>query len=84
MYIDFIKAFPNAKVLGLTATPYRLDQASNGPQLTFLTRSTPAIFDKVLYYVQNDVLFNAGFLAQLEYYNFDVIDRSKLEVNSSG
>jgi len=84
MYIDFIKAFPNAKVLGLTATPYRLDQASTGPQLTFLTRSAPAIFDKVLYYVQNDILFNAGFLAELEYYNFDVIDRSKLEVNSSG
>lgn len=84
MYMEFIKAFPDAKVLGLTATPYRLDQVSTGPQLTFLTRSNPAIFDKVLYYVQNDILFNAGFLAQLEYYNFDVIDRSKLEVNSSG
>ena len=84
MYIEFIKAFPQAKVLGLTATPYRLDQACTGPQLTFLTRSSPAIFDKVLYYVQNDILFNAGFLAPLEYYNFDVIDRSKLEVNSSG
>jgi len=84
MYNDFIKAFPTAKVLGLTATPYRLEQVSTGPQLTFLTRSTPRIFNRVLYYVQNDVLFNAGFLAQLEYYNFDVIDRSKLELNSSG
>ncbi len=84
MYSDFIKSFPNAKVLGLTATPYRLETTSTGPQLTFLTRSTPRIFDKVLYYVQNDVLFNAGYLAELEYYNFDVIDRSKLQVNSSG
>jgi len=84
MYNEFIKAFPNAKVLGLTATPYRLEQVSTGPQLTFLTRSTPRIFSRVLYYVQNDVLFNAGFLAQLQYYNFDVIDRSKLELNSSG
>ena len=84
MYSDFIKSFPKAKVLGLTATPYRLETVSTGPQLTFLTRSTPRIFDKVLYYVQNDVLFNAGYLAELEYYNFDVIDRSKLEVNSSG
>lgn len=84
MYNEFIKAFPKAKVLGLTATPYRLETTSTGPQLTFLTRSTPRIFDKVLYYVQNDVLFNAGYLAELEYYNFDVIDRSKLEVNSSG
>lgn len=84
MYMEFIKSFPNAKVLGLTATPYRLETTSTGPQLTFLTRSTPRIFDKVLYYVQNDVLFNAGYLAELEYYNFDVIDRSKLQVNSSG
>jgi DNA repair protein RadD len=84
MYSDFIKAFPNAKVLGLTATPYRLETVSTGPQLTFLTRSNPRIFDQVLYYVQNNVLFNAGFLAELEYYNFNVIDRSKLEVNSSG
>ncbi|EJL66272.1 DEAD/DEAH box helicase [Flavobacterium sp. CF136] len=84
MYNDFIKAFPESKVLGLTATPYRLEQTSTGPQLTFITRSKPAIFDNVLYYVQNDVLFNAGFLAPLEYYNFDVIDRSKLELNSSG
>ncbi|MBF7090486.1 DEAD/DEAH box helicase [Flavobacterium sp. ALJ2] len=84
MYNEFIKAFPNTKVVGLTATPYRLEQASTGPQLTFLTRSTPTIFDKVLYYVQNDTLFNAGFLAKLEYYNFDVVDRSKLELNSSG
>lgn len=84
MYNEFIKAFPAAKVLGLTATPYRLEQTSEGPQLTFLTRSNPRIFSNILYYVQNDVLFNAGFLAELEYYNFDVIDRSKLELNSSG
>lgn len=84
MYKEFIKYFPQANVLGLTATPYRLSSTAEGYQLTFLTRSTPKIFDKVLYYVQNDTLFNAGYLAKLEYYSFDVIDRSKLELNSSG
>jgi len=84
MYQEFINHFPDANVLGLTATPYRLSQTSEGPQLTFLTRSTPRIFSKILYYVQNDTLFNAGYLAKLEYYSFDVIDRSKLELNSSG
>lgn len=84
MYQEFIKAFPEAKVLGLTATPYRLSQTSEGYQLTFITRSTPKIFNELLYYVQNDVLFNAGYLAKLQYYSFDVIDRSKLELNSSG
>ena len=84
MYQEFIKSFPEAKTLGLTATPYRLEQTTEGPQLTFLTRSNPRIFDDVLYYVQNDLLFNSGYLAELEYFNFDVIDRSKLEVNTSG
>lgn len=84
MYEEFIKAFPEAKVLGLTATPYRLSQTSEGYQLTFITRSMPKIFNELLYYVQNDVLFNAGYLAKLQYYSFDVIDRSKLELNSSG
>ena len=84
MYQELINYLPNAKVLGLTATPYRLSQTSEGPQLTFLTRSAPKIFNKVLYYVQNSTLFDAGYLAKLEYYSFDVIDRSKLELNSSG
>lgn len=84
MYQEFINYFREANVLGLTATPYRLSQTSEGPQLTFLTRSTPRIFNRILYYVQNNTLFDAGFLAKLEYYSFDVIDRSKLELNSSG
>jgi DNA repair protein RadD len=84
MYQEFINYFPQANVLGLTATPYRLSQTSEGPQLTFLTRSTPRIFNRILYYVQNNTLFDAGFLAKLEYYSFDIIDRSKLELNSSG
>lgn len=84
MYQEFIKHFPEANVLGLTATPYRLEQTSEGPQLTFLNRSSPKLFTKILYYVQNSTLFDDGFLAKLEYYSFDVIDRSKLELNSSG
>lgn len=84
MYKEFIKSFPDANVLGLTATPYRLSMSPEGYQLTFLTRSTPRIFDNILYYVQNNTLFDAGYLAKLEYYSFDVIDRSKLELNSSG
>lgn len=84
MYRTLFKTFPNAKFLGLTATPYRLTQEEDGPQLNFLTRTTPKLFHNVLYYVQNSVLFDAGFLAKLKYFSFDVVDRSKLELNSSG
>lgn len=84
MYYEFIKAIEGSKVLGLTATPYRLTSTMDGAMLKFLTRTRPRIFSDVLYVVQNDVLFNNGFLAPLQYFSFDVIDRKMLQVNSSG
>lgn len=84
MYLEFIKMIPGAKVLGLTATPYRLGAGFDGAMLKFLTRTRPKIFSKVLYYIQNSVLFDAGHLAKLEYYNFDVVDRSMLQMNTAG
>jgi DNA repair protein RadD len=84
MYDDFFRSLSHAKVLGLTATPYRLCNTMEGAQLKFLTRTRPRIFSKVLYYVQNDVLFNAGHLSKLEYFSFDVINRAELQTNSTG
>lgn len=84
MYSNFFKSMAHAKVLGLTATPYRLSASFEGAMLKFVTRSSPRIFNKVLYYVQNDVLFNAGHLAKLEYFQFKVIDRTMLQTNSGG
>lgn len=85
MYRDFISSLdPGAKVLGLTATPYRLESSFDGAMLKFLNRTNPRIFNKVNYYIQNEVLFNAGHLSKLEYYSFDIIDRGQLDMNSSG
>lgn len=84
MYHDFIKALPDAKVLGLTATPYRLSSSLDGAMLKFITRTRPRIFDRVIYYIQNNVLFDAGHLAKLEYFSFNVVDRSMLRMNSTG
>lgn len=84
MYHDFIHALEGCNAMGLTATPYRLTSSMEGAMLKFLTRTRPKIFSDVLYLVQNDVLFNSGFLAKLEYYSFDVIDRKMLSLNTSG
>jgi DNA repair protein RadD len=84
MYENFINTLSHTKVLGLTATPYRLAAGAEGAELRFITRQSPRIFNKVLYYVQNDVLFNAGHLAPLKYFSFNVIDRTMLSMNSSG
>lgn len=86
MYHDFIKnrEREGAKVLGFTATPYRLTSEDGGAMLKFLTRTRPRIFNEVLYYIQNGELFDNGFLAPLEYFSFDVIDRNRLQMNAAG
>lgn len=88
MYHAFIKAIekinPKVKVLGLTATPYRLSSGYEGAMLRFLNRTSPRIFNRVLYFIQNGLLFDQGFLAPLEYFHFDIINRKMLETNSSG
>jgi len=77
-------------VLGMTATPYRLAQGMNPTTfqrysiLKFLTRTRPRIFDKVVYSVQNRVLFDEGYLAKLQYYSIKVINRNALQRNSTG
>ncbi len=85
MYEEFFSYLPEAKIMGLTATPYRLSSSRDfGSELKFLTRTRPRIFDKVIYYIQNDVLFNAGHLAKLEYFSFNVVDRRMLKTNATG
>lgn len=84
MYKAFIDSIRHAKVLGLTATPYRLHSDMDGAMMKFITRTNPRVFNKVLHYVQNQELFDAGHLAPLEYFRFNVVDRSMLKLNSTG
>lgn len=77
------------RVLGLTATPYRLGRDTNERGetqsiLKFLTRTRPRIFEDVVYYIQNRELFDAGFLAKLVYHPIKVINRDALQLNSTG
>ena len=84
MYYEFIKSLEGCKVLGMTASPYRLSYDSEGAMLKFLTRVRPRIFSDVIYTVQNKFLFDAGFLAKLEYFSWDVVKRDMLKLNSTG
>ena len=85
-YKEFIEAVEGRKVVGLTATPYRLGQTidpktinSNWPKygsiLKFITRTRPRIFDRVLYFAQVKDLLDRGYLAQLRY--FDMLKLEK-------
>lgn len=84
MYSDFINCI-QCKVLGLTATPYRLySNRFYGSMLRFLTRTKPCIFSELIYQVQIKTLLERGYLAKLEYYRISLVDTSKLKINSTG
>lgn len=85
MYEEFIRE-TKCKVLGLTATPYRLSTSSWGAMLKFITRTRPRIFSKVIYQVQIQTLLNMGYLADLDYYYCPapMYDERNLMDNSTG
>lgn len=79
----------SAKVIGMTATPYRLgktfDHQGNARAiLKFLTRTSPRIFNQVIYHVQNRRLFDDGHLCKLVYHEVHSINRNALQRNSTG
>lgn len=84
MYSDFIEA-TQCKVLGLTATPYRLySSRSSGSMLRFLTRTKPRIFSSLIYNAQIKTLLERGYLAKMEYYRISLVDTKRLQTNSTG
>ena len=84
MYKDFIETI-QCKVLGLTATPYRLYSTRfYGSMLRFITRTNPRIFNDLLYHVQVKTLCDRGYLSPLNYYQMNIVDTSRLKVNSTG
>lgn len=83
-YKEFIEA-EDRRVVGLTATPYRLGKGFNGlSMLKFLTRTRPRIFDSVLYYCQISDLLAKGYLAELRYFDCTQLDMSQVKTNSTG
>lgn len=86
MYKDFFETV-KCKVLGLTATPYRLNSSRDfGSMLKFITRTKPCIFSEVIYHVQVSTLLDMGYLAKLNYYpmNPSGWNELNLKVNTTG
>ena len=67
MYKDFYSEFSHCKILGLTATPYRLYSNSLGAELRWITRTSPKIFNKVVHVIQIKDLADRGYFAKLDY-----------------
>lgn len=85
MYKRFLSFIGKKKILGLTATPYRMNiDGFGGTMLKFLTRTRPRVFYDLIYHCQIESLSSMGYLADIEYFNADnVFDTEKLVVNST-
>ena len=86
MYKTFLELL-KCKVLGLTATPYRLSSSQEfGSMLKFITRTRPAIFKDVIYHVQVSTLLDMGYLTKLNYYSMNPVgwNELNLKVNTTG
>ena len=69
MYKDFLDKL-KSKVIGLTATPFRLYSYQNyGSILKFLTRSRDKIFKELIYYVQVEDMAKNGYICLPNYYS---------------
>jgi DNA repair protein RadD len=84
MYRDFLTALGKRKLLGLTATPWRLAHNSYGAEARFLTRTKPKIFHEVVHFTQISEMVEAGHWTKIEYKSVKGFDRSKVAVNSTG
>jgi DNA repair protein RadD len=94
MYNTFFKAIGNPKVIGLTATPFRLDsyyrrwgrlswQVETVTTIKFLTRYKERFWDRVLHVVDIDELLENNWLTPLTYHDKTMIPQEKLRFNKS-
>ena len=73
------------KILGLTATPYRLSHDGfGGSILKFLTRTNPRVFSKVIHVTQTKELSDKGFFSKTEYFPIKGFNRAEILLNSTG
>jgi DNA repair protein RadD len=98
MYNTFLKAIGNPKVIGFTATPYRMDigyrrEAGAGfmgeDQLIAFT-STKLInrmkgfwWKRILFNIDVQTLIDQGFLVNLDYKSYDAIQHDEVPLNKS-
>ena len=89
MYADFIKR-NGGKVLGLTATPYRLHNYNDNKTdekavvAKFLHRTRPKMFDDIIHVTQVKELYEQGFLCPVEYHESTDYVHSDIKLNSTG
>jgi len=83
MYEQLITGLSPKRLIGLTATPYRLSTNSFGASMKIITRTRPKLFDNILHVTNPSELVQEGFLMEPEYIAI-AHDESMLRPNTTG
>jgi DNA repair protein RadD len=83
-YEKLISALSPKKLIGLTATPYRLHSTSGLSSIRLLNRTRPKIFKDVIHVTQCSDLINQGFLLEPKFIVSDSSRENLLQINSTG
>lgn len=84
MYKRFYDMMGQPKLIGMTASPWRLMSNSFGAENRFLTRMKGTMWHDVIYVKQIADLHREGYLADMEYFRYRGIDPAQLRLNSAG
>jgi DNA repair protein RadD len=92
MFTKFLKAIGNPKVIGFTATPYRLDTmyvdwGSNDARLVttikLINRMKGFFWGRIIYNMSMQDLIDKGYLCTPTYIDASVIEQSEIPLNKS-
>lgn len=89
VYTAFLRDMYDVKILGLTATAFRLKSyvdpftSAKYSQINLLNRERPSFFNKFLHITQIKELYEQGFLSPIKYIEMEW-DNGQLKYNSTG
>ena len=92
MYTSFISAIGSPKVVGLTATPYRLTpqymRYKSGfietiTTIKLINRMRPMFWNRLIYNINVGDLINQGYLCKLKYRYIPLIQQEDIKLNKS-
>lgn len=96
MFTTFLAEIGNPKVIGLTATPYRMDSfyrrygagkysIETVATIKLINRVQPKyrFWHRVIFNINNEELIERGYLCPLKYYDETIVDHSEIPLNKS-
>jgi DNA repair protein RadD len=82
-FMRFMTALAPKKVIGLTATPFRLKSTMAGSELKLLTRMRPNYFKHFISVIQVQEIVETGYWSDIQY-EMHEFDENGLEINTAG